>query len=811
MDRIQLRRDSSARWAEINPILLEGEVGYEIDTKLRKIGDGVNRWNDLEYLRAEGISQETGNNQNITMSQDAITRELNELGSKIGNYMSKQESLINRSGQWLVEIGVQKNIRFVINVSSYSGTAIAQIHNYDFGAKINKILNIGENVLEYEGDGTALNLVINIDGSLTADIFYEYGDKSNIKDINDRLDLMTNDINGIKPNLDILDDKINKVEVLTTVINAKPIVEHGIVINGSTNTLSENTILSYTESIVVSKSVIKAIKFEPTSIGEYKFGIGVIDWRNWGIIRETFVINVTDTSVTTYDVSDNNILIDEGETVFIYIDNGKGLRLVNNSNTTAISKKDEDNVFRKMENLNLVDSINISAGPNQGLYAMQLEEGRYRFVFSNINTTGDFNYGIQELPSGVMLFRSDDITGDSFEVSVKTTSTLRGILNIASGVTASLKMEVYKLESQSVTFQWQIVPYTSIFADKKDVDELRSSVDTAKEQANTAYNNIGVVYDDLGYPFKLSIINGQVVAKAINLYKNIVFIGNSLIEGFNDQSFGSYGMAATVYSNDFCELVMKEIRKRDDSARYTRCSGSSFEQNLFTDEASFDNMTSRIPKDADLIIIRLGENVRNVSSIQTAFIALIKYLKKTFTQSTIVMTSTVLNYSSAYNEPLKAAAVSEDIKYIDIDGSNYNTEMIGISRMYYQQGAFKPSYFAIQTHSNDFGFLKIANAILAAINYKKLDIAHNINTSSLVMFDAPKQGVEDGWVTIKTYDNVKPNISVVDTNGASIEVQHFDLSGFTYDKRFRDGVTEDTATYASVFKMPNSDVSITIR
>ena len=83
MDRIQLRRDSSDNWAKVNPILLEGEVGFETDTKLRKIGDGVHRWNDLEYLKAEGISQETGNNQNITMSQDTITRELSELGSKM--------------------------------------------------------------------------------------------------------------------------------------------------------------------------------------------------------------------------------------------------------------------------------------------------------------------------------------------------------------------------------------------------------------------------------------------------------------------------------------------------------------------------------------------------------------------------------------------------------------------------------------------------------------------------------------------------------------------------------------------------------
>lgn len=79
MDRIQLRRDTSARWAEVNPILLEGEVGFEIDTKLRKIGDGVNRWNDLEYLRAEGISQEFGDSENATISQKTLSIHINKL------------------------------------------------------------------------------------------------------------------------------------------------------------------------------------------------------------------------------------------------------------------------------------------------------------------------------------------------------------------------------------------------------------------------------------------------------------------------------------------------------------------------------------------------------------------------------------------------------------------------------------------------------------------------------------------------------------------------------------------------------------
>ena len=83
MDRIQLRRDTAARWAEINPVLLEGEVGYETDTKLRKIGDGVKRWNELGYLKAEGIVQETGAGENVVMSQKAVSGELAELGSKI--------------------------------------------------------------------------------------------------------------------------------------------------------------------------------------------------------------------------------------------------------------------------------------------------------------------------------------------------------------------------------------------------------------------------------------------------------------------------------------------------------------------------------------------------------------------------------------------------------------------------------------------------------------------------------------------------------------------------------------------------------
>ena len=48
-DIIQLRRDTSSNWTTANPVLADGEVGYETDTKKGKIGNGTTAWNALPY------------------------------------------------------------------------------------------------------------------------------------------------------------------------------------------------------------------------------------------------------------------------------------------------------------------------------------------------------------------------------------------------------------------------------------------------------------------------------------------------------------------------------------------------------------------------------------------------------------------------------------------------------------------------------------------------------------------------------------------------------------------------------------------
>jgi hypothetical protein len=52
MTHINQRRDTAANWAVANPVLQEGEVGWETNTRKGKLGDGTTEWNDLLYIAA---------------------------------------------------------------------------------------------------------------------------------------------------------------------------------------------------------------------------------------------------------------------------------------------------------------------------------------------------------------------------------------------------------------------------------------------------------------------------------------------------------------------------------------------------------------------------------------------------------------------------------------------------------------------------------------------------------------------------------------------------------------------------------------
>lgn len=62
---IQLRRDTSANWQSVNPVLKTGEPGYAIDTKILKIGDGKTAWNALK-------GQSVDLDERVTALEDSV-------------------------------------------------------------------------------------------------------------------------------------------------------------------------------------------------------------------------------------------------------------------------------------------------------------------------------------------------------------------------------------------------------------------------------------------------------------------------------------------------------------------------------------------------------------------------------------------------------------------------------------------------------------------------------------------------------------------------------------------------------------------
>lgn len=47
---LQFKRGTSRAWRKANPVLLNGEPGYEVDTHKMKVGDGINCWMRLPYI-----------------------------------------------------------------------------------------------------------------------------------------------------------------------------------------------------------------------------------------------------------------------------------------------------------------------------------------------------------------------------------------------------------------------------------------------------------------------------------------------------------------------------------------------------------------------------------------------------------------------------------------------------------------------------------------------------------------------------------------------------------------------------------------
>lgn len=88
MDRVLQRRDTAANWSSTNPILAEGEIGIITDgAKGYKIGDGITRWDALEYpANPTSVVGELGDSEVAVINQNKVTTEFNKVSTIIPIY-----------------------------------------------------------------------------------------------------------------------------------------------------------------------------------------------------------------------------------------------------------------------------------------------------------------------------------------------------------------------------------------------------------------------------------------------------------------------------------------------------------------------------------------------------------------------------------------------------------------------------------------------------------------------------------------------------------------------------------------------------
>lgn len=134
---IKLRRGLSSEWLSIDPVLLNGEPGFEYDTGKLKIGDGSSSWSELAYVSASGgggggssawgdLTGVPANLSNIggltTASGDIIIAS----GNHLFHVVNLAESIDDRTAQLLVGgSGVSLSYNDAGNSLSISATGLA--------------------------------------------------------------------------------------------------------------------------------------------------------------------------------------------------------------------------------------------------------------------------------------------------------------------------------------------------------------------------------------------------------------------------------------------------------------------------------------------------------------------------------------------------------------------------------------------------------------------------------------------------------------------------------------------------------------
>ena len=202
-------------------------------------------------------------------------------------------------------------------------------------------------------------------------------------------------------------------------------------------------------------------------------------------------------------------------------------------------------------------------------------------------------------------------------------------------------------------------------------------------------------------------------------YNKVLFLGNSITKhGICDYWWGLWGMAATTRENDYVHKVMAVIQSHTPSATFSAVNIANWEQDFSTPLSSLIS-SSDLSAETDLIVIRLGENVKkeDISRFETELTNLYDYATGIAPNARVIITGQFW-VNSAKETACRNVANAKHATFVQINqygSSSVYMESIGNS-VYGDDGQWHVITRAdVASHPSDAGMQGIANEILSAL------------------------------------------------------------------------------------------------
>ena len=353
----------------------------------------------------------------------------------------------------------------------------------------------------------------------------------------------------------------------------------------------------------------------------------------------------------------------------------------------------------------------------------------------------------------------------------------------------------------SVCLQWETISVDSIFPDKQELQSVEDIAEEANKLAQSALSKIGYFTDRQNNVYKAVVVDG-VLQLIPSVYKKIILFCNST--GRNGRVYskgwaGYRGMASSKNGLDYYTHISNGFKQKDSNAEVILKNVWEWEHDFSVGYEQYFNGVS----DIDCIIFRAGENVKNTASFKESLLSLIDYCIEKFPTAEILITTTTAGNSEKDAILLDVANIRNCLYVKTTLLGQSHHEKIG----HYLYGDYTPdngetwdstkqvmyriSDSGVANHANDVGMLYMANKILQALQYKQLDLLHNITiggTNGYTCDVVSLQWVENGVVNVMSNGN---SVSVIAKDGTPITVTNHNDGVFTFD-------------------MPNQDVTISV-